>query len=187
MCVIYIHIWMWFASSYTQLCVSFLEYFFLFCSVTVYRCDNWDGELSALILCRNPQMSWVQVRERMQWKKYNPLSAEQRLCQGGTKCSVQILNRYKQMSDVSAHPCAQATEDNFLNVSFDPCAVLLGVLNQAYINITLRLAISCRNIWIAYHRQLIQKSFLWCLSSQEPESFSVLKNEDEKMFIFWSF
>lgn len=47
------------------------------------------------------------------------------------------------MSDISAHPHAQTTEDDFL---FDPCEALLGVLSHAYINITLRLAISCRNI-----------------------------------------
>lgn len=54
-----------------------------------------------------------------------------------------------------SHPRAQATKEDFFNVLFDPYAVLLGVLSHAYINITLRLAISWRNIWIAYHRQLI--------------------------------
>lgn len=41
-----------------------------------------------------------------------------------------------------SHPRAQATKEDFFNVLFDPYAVLLGVLSHAYINITLRLAIS---------------------------------------------
>lgn len=35
-------------SSYTKLCVSLLECFFLYCIVIVCRHDNWDQELSAL-------------------------------------------------------------------------------------------------------------------------------------------